>query len=163
MISKQPSRGAIAPLFFALVWAGPALAFDPAELICKRGGFKTAESGQFREGKLEPDRVWYLSKTNRDMIKAGSISGTAELSALARTRAGNAFAVNFAKFNPPPRGASHLATEGVQTKLFSCDGAEWIGVWVDRSRLAWVNGPTTDGPSGVISEVRRMLDSGLLN
>ena len=163
MISKQLKGGAIAPLFFAFACAGPALAFDPTDLICKRTGFKAVEAGQLKEVRGEPERVWYVFKTSRDMIKAGNVSGAAELSALSRARAGNAFAVAFAKHTAPPRGVSHLATEGVQTKLFSCDGDEVIGVWVDRARLAWFTSSGGDGSAGVMGEARRILDSGSIN
>ena len=163
MISKKLVGGSIAPLFFTLLGAGPALASDPTDLICKRAGFKRVEAGQFKEFKGELERVVYVFKTSRDMIKAGNVAGVAELSALARARAGNAFAVAFAKHTAPPRGASHLATEGVQTKLFSCDGDEVIGVWVDRARLTWSTDSVGGASPGVMGEARRILDSGSIN
>ena len=163
MISRQLTGGAVAPLFFALACAGPALAFDPTDLICERGGFKTSEAGQFKEVNVEPERVWYLFRINRKIINAGNVSRPAELSALARTRAGNTFAVAFARYTAPPTGASHLAIEGLQTKLFSCNGDELIGVWVDRARLAWSTGSAGADSSGVMEEARRVLDSGSIN
>lgn len=163
MTSKKLIGGALAPLFFVYLCSGPASASDPADVICKRSGFKAVEAGQFREVKGEAERVWYVFRTSRDMMKAGNVSGVAELSALSRARAGNAFSVAFARHTAPPTGASHLATEGVQTKLFSCDGDEVIGVWVDRARLAWFTSSVGDGSSGVMGEARRILDSRSIN